>query len=528
MLIRSAFSVAASLRVLVVIALAASLALPAQRGEDHKLLPGDRLAGDSFGAAVATDGQLVAVGAPGADQSAADSGSAYLFAAATGAELRELVPVGGAAGDRFGAAIAVAGDVVIVGAPGDDAAGADSGAAHVFDAATGARLFELVPVDAAAGDHFGHAVAMDGDRAVIGSLGAAYLFDVPTGQQLAKLLPMGGSSVGGLSGFGEAVDIDVGLVVVGARLENGVSGIAGAVYVYDAASGTQLHRLVAQDGTAWANFGASVAVRGTLIAIGAPEANLTYWHAGTAYLFDAVTGRQMRRIVPTDGHLQAGFGGSIAIDGPHVVIGSEQNHANGAFGCGSAYVYAAEGGRFVTKLLASDAADGDELGGAVAAARGVLVAGAARDDDGGGDSGSAYVFDAAGSVLPMAECFRNAGALLHIAGIPVAGQTLGLRVDVAQSGALLALLALSGGPVPGWPSCGLDLGRPGHLLVDAPFATLAEPWVGSPVDFAIPLPSQPGLVGARIYLQGAFVAPAPAADSLRLTGGLEVSLGGYL
>ena len=73
-------------------------ALDAQWSEQHKLLPDDGLAGDLFGSAVATDGALVAVGAPSADDLGASSGAAYVFGAQLGAQQLELLPSNGAAG----------------------------------------------------------------------------------------------------------------------------------------------------------------------------------------------------------------------------------------------------------------------------------------------------------------------------------------------------------------------------------------------------------------------------------------------
>tara|TARA_R110002072_G_scaffold273219_3_gene433801 strand:+ start:105151 stop:106716 length:1566 start_codon:yes stop_codon:yes gene_type:complete len=504
-----------------------SPALTAQGFEHHKLLPTNGVASALFGSAVATDGVLIAIGAAGANQLGATSGSAYVFDATNANQIVELIPATGAPGDQLGTAIAIDDGFVVVGAPFADGVGTDSGAAYVFDATSGLELFKLEPADAAAGNQFGYSVAMDGNLAVVGTLGAAYLFDVSTGQELVKLLPTGASTTFGLSGFGEAVAIDAGTVVVGARLENGVSGFAGAAYVFDASSGSQLHRLLALDGTTWANFGASVAIDGDLVAIGAPEASPIIWHAGAAYLFDALTGQQTLKILPGDGHLQAKFGSSVDVDGLHVVIGSEKNNASGAFSSGAAYLFEAPGGNFVQKLQASDAAPHDRLGGAVAASNGVFVAGAARDDDNGTDSGSAYVFDAAGTVTTMAQCHTNAGSLTHVGGIAVAGQTLTFRMDSAQSGTAWALLAVATGPVPGWPNCGVNLGSTGELLIDTPLISVAAPWSGLAADFPVSLPSQSGLVGFPLYLQGVFIAPTSTPEPLRLTGGLELLLGGY-
>ena len=414
-------------------------ALDAQWSEQHKLLPDDGLAGDLFGSAVATDGALVAVGAPSADDLGASSGAAYVFGAQLGAQQLELLPSNGAAGDQFGAALALDGGRVAVGAPLADRAGVNSGAVYVFDANTGMQLLELEPADGTDGDQFGYAVAMDAGLVVVGALGAAYVFDASTGQQLEQLLPLGGSTTLGLSAFGEAVDIDAGLVVVGARLENGVSGISGAAYIYDAASGDQLHRLIALNGTAWAFFGACVSIDGTVVAIGAPEAGPKGKHSGAAYIFDATTGQQVHYLFPADGHIFAKFGSSVGVDGQEVVIGAEQDNAGG-FSSGAVYLYAAQSGNQLDKLLASDADALDEFGGAVAVAGGVLVSGAARDDDLGDASGSAYVFDAGGTPGPESYCTAGVSA----SGCQAALSASGIASATAASGFSLTAAGTEG------------------------------------------------------------------------------------
>jgi hypothetical protein len=89
---------------------------------------------DGFGTAVALDGDIVVVGAPYDDTNGDASGSALVFVQQGYSwTLRaRLLPSDGDAGDLFGGAVAMAGDVVIVGARGDDEQGDGSGAAYVF------------------------------------------------------------------------------------------------------------------------------------------------------------------------------------------------------------------------------------------------------------------------------------------------------------------------------------------------------------------------------------------------------------
>jgi hypothetical protein len=106
--------------------------------------PADLRAGDFFGTAVATDGQTLAVGAPGTDVMV---GTSYLQEAGAvrlytrsgnqwvqGAELTAAKPT---AGDRFGSSVALAGGMLIVGAPGADNIIDSGGAVFVFQSVNG-------------------------------------------------------------------------------------------------------------------------------------------------------------------------------------------------------------------------------------------------------------------------------------------------------------------------------------------------------------------------------------------------------
>ncbi|HEU5304807.1 MAG TPA: hypothetical protein VFU40_09210, partial [Gemmatimonadales bacterium] len=72
---------------------------------------------DGFGSAIAVDGKVMAVGAPG---TAKDQGAVYIFERdGTGrwTERARLTASMGAAGDRFGRSLALKGGVLLVGAP---------------------------------------------------------------------------------------------------------------------------------------------------------------------------------------------------------------------------------------------------------------------------------------------------------------------------------------------------------------------------------------------------------------------------
>jgi hypothetical protein len=172
------------------------------------------------------------------------SNSAYLFNATTGQEVFQLTASDGAAGDDFGESVAISGNTAIVGAARRDDAGDSSGSAYLFDATTGQQVFKLAALDAAAGDTFGHSVAISGNIAIVGAphtygavsnYGSAYLFNATTGQQLFKLTA---SDAAEDDKFGQSVAISGNIAIV-----SSFSGNASA-YLYDVTTGQQLSKIV--------------------------------------------------------------------------------------------------------------------------------------------------------------------------------------------------------------------------------------------------------------------------------------------
>ena len=105
--------------------------------EEAQLTPSDGEFGDFFGVAVAlTDGRAL-VGASRRNEADYWSGSAYLFEEMESGwvETEKLVPGDGALGDFFGMSVAIVSGTAVVGSPGDDDLGDESGSAYLFHVA---------------------------------------------------------------------------------------------------------------------------------------------------------------------------------------------------------------------------------------------------------------------------------------------------------------------------------------------------------------------------------------------------------
>jgi hypothetical protein len=117
------------------------------------------------------------------------------------------------------------------------------------------------------------------------------------------------------------------------------------------------------------------------------------WNGGFDYrLLNANTAF---KITASDGAASDQFGHSVAAGSGVIVIGAPGDDDNGS-SSGSVYLRNIKGAA-IAKVKPSDGAAGDNFGHSVAAGSNRIVVGAPGDDDGGGSSGSAYIFDLAGS-----------------------------------------------------------------------------------------------------------------------------------
>jgi hypothetical protein len=264
--------------------------------------------GAGFGVSVGVSGDTVVVGAPGedsaatgvngdeGDDSALGAGAAYVFERIEGSweQTAYLKASNTDEGDRFGFAVAIHGDTIVIGAEREDSGDAanqadnsaiDSGAAYVFEriGGTWAQTQYLKASNLATGYFFGANLTMSDTTLVIGSpgegsiggpnSGVAYVFSHLDGAwtqtnfykafnadaESAFAGPIGSVSYSQPSSLnsceiqattkGVSLSLDGDTVVVGAPYEDseavGVNGVptnnpipdSGAVYIYDNSEG---------------------------------------------------------------------------------------------------------------------------------------------------------------------------------------------------------------------------------------------------------------------------------------------------
>jgi putative cell wall-binding protein len=141
--------------------------------QQQKLTATDGAAGDYLGFSVAVCVDTIVVGAFHDDDEGSSSGSAYVFARSgtTWATQKKLTASDAEPGDEFGWSVAVSGGTIAVGARSNFGAVFDSGAAYVYtrSGAAWAEHPKLVAGDGITNDQFGAAVAVSGGTILVGA-----------------------------------------------------------------------------------------------------------------------------------------------------------------------------------------------------------------------------------------------------------------------------------------------------------------------------------------------------------------------
>ncbi len=408
----------------------------------QKVIPFDQTGPDRFGFPLAMSGSLMVVGARDDNDS---TGSAYLLSRNFAGEwsvFKKLVASDGAGFDRFGSAVAISGNTVVVGASsknrdldGDGRLEQSVGSVYIFERDQGGKdnwgeAKKLVASDEQEFASFGQAVTISADIvAVGGNLEQVYLFGRNVGgpNNWGEIKIVSNSDRQGRQNFGGSVAVSGDTLVVGAPIKNADINndgseelFVGAAYIFQKDQGGtdnwgEVKKLTASDVAAFDFFGQAVAISGDVVVIGTPGADhdtnndgVVESGAGAAYLFARNQGGtdnwgEVKKLVASDATSDAVFGGSVAVSSDVVVVGSSaENHDTNNDGTdessvGAAYVFSRNQGGFdnwgeTKKLVAADGAGSDFYGAAVAISGKVIAVGAVLDDNSNGvDAGAIYI-----------------------------------------------------------------------------------------------------------------------------------------
>ena len=424
------------------LALLVGFTLPAVAQQPNTLLhsipapPTGAQSGALLGYSVAAAGGLTVVGAPSDDIGATDSGVVKVFDSTTGALLHVLRNPTPANYDNFGRAVAISGTRVVVGADGDNTGAASAGSAYVYDLSSATPTGPIATLNnpgPANFDQFGYSVAIDGTRVVVGAIrdntgatnaGTAYVYDLSSATPTVPIATLPRTSAGSAltSAFHFPVAISGTRVVVGAIYDDTGATDAGRAYVYDLSSATPTVPVATLNNPSPAPtdaFGASVAIEGTRVVVGAPQDDSAGHDAGSTYVYDLSSATPTVPVITLTNPDPAEndyFGTSVAISGTRVVIGARTDNT-GATSAGSAYLYDLSSGTPtvpIATLNNPSPAAHEQFGWSVAISGTQVVVGALYDSTGALYAGSAYGYDLTnGTPTVPVVTFNNPGPALN-------------------------------------------------------------------------------------------------------------------
>lgn len=313
-----------------------------------------------LGFAVALSGETAILGAPNDAVGANGAAYIMQRQGDRWQPVAQLIPRGRSSeilGAEFGAAVAISGKTVIVGEPRGGSAfnaegdGNETGTAYIFEA-NGNRWVQTAKLnapDAVKRDQFGRAVAINGNIAVVGapakatqagaSAGKVYVYRREgSGWKFWTQLTAADARQGNFLGFSVAVEGST--LIAGAP---GASQASGAVYLYELKGKrwVQTRKLTAPRMNAKDQFGYSVAIASTGVIVGAPAATGQWGGSGAAFVYPrGKTGLHAAiKLIPRDESFSGEFGFSVGVSGAQAIVGAHNTHTAKANSSGAAYVF---------------------------------------------------------------------------------------------------------------------------------------------------------------------------------------------
>lgn len=375
----------------------------ADQTELAKLLPPN--GGDYYalaGSSVAISGDLIVVGADASKQGT--EGRAYVYRRVASRWIYEttLTTTMDSHEHYFGGAVATDGDVIIVGAYGDNN---QDGLVHIFRH-DGTDWIEETVLSENNTTWFGRSLSLSGSTLVVGAPESdnAYIYEYSGGawNKITELVPLdnNGDPVSHIE-YGFSVSIDNDVVVIGANRDYSSNGVrSGTAYVYRFNGTTWDLEEKLSDSTldSAAKFGYSVSVSNGNLVVGAVGADtLTANNTGAAFVYEYTNPSwTLVEMLEHDGARSSDhFGDSVFINGDIIAIGASYVTTNGHNDAGAAFTFQYDGTdwRRRNSLRASEASPTDYFGFSIAIDGNSIVVGSVWDSDFVEYSGSAYVYE---------------------------------------------------------------------------------------------------------------------------------------
>lgn len=363
---------------------------------------------DNYPGSLALDGQRAVVGLANPIQGGSPGGVAYVYRrAGSGWELEAtLADPQGEHGDGFGASVALEGSLCAVGSPFSNGIEQSSGRVAVFrhDGTQWVMEALLLAADVVQNAHFGFRVDISDGRIFIGAPhqgpspsapGAVYVFekidDLWREVEKVTLAPSEG-----ITSLGLALAASGERLLIGAARDDDQGYDSGSAFVFRRSGfdWIQEAKLLASDGAPIHLFGTGVDLLGERALIGAPGDGHAGVESGAAYVFELVGGQwtETQKLVGHDSVAHESYGARVALGRDLACVGVH-GHDHGVYESGAIYAYRPCGATWLPtfELRLPDADPSDELG--QMAIDEASVIGGAPGYDAGTNAGAVFAFE---------------------------------------------------------------------------------------------------------------------------------------
>jgi hypothetical protein len=379
-----------------------------------KILPNDTNRDQEFGHSVSVSGNYAVVGTIEDDENGVLAGAVYIFKHSTNGwmQTQKLFGNDTDANDGFGYSVSMDSNRLVVGANIIDTGGlTNAGAVYIFALNDGiwAQVDKLIANTPTADARFGTAVSLYADNLVIGSpginndTGSAYIFTYDNGTMQwtqGDTLLDNNSLIN--DKFGISVSIYEDRVLVGADT-GPFNNLGSYATIFENLSNLEQNTLTANDSTNANRFGFTVSLFATKAVIGAfnDRGIPSSVGSGSAYIFEFNTmtllWEQSQKLAAfgTTATDNTNFGNAVSIHGDKILVGSLRARPNGS-SSGSAFLFKFDGMVWnQTEIAPSEIGNGDQFGFSVTLSNRWALIGANLDDNTiqNPNTGSASLFD---------------------------------------------------------------------------------------------------------------------------------------
>ena len=371
---------------------------------ESKIIAFDGDIDDRFGKVVSLSDEWFAIGANRDDDNGANSGSVYIYKYENNTIVSEqkLIAFDGNNNDYFGKSLSMYNDYLVVTSLYDDVNGEKSGSAYIFNLIDDVWVLhsKLVPLDGSPFDRFGYAVDIYKNIIVVSAIydddlgedtGSVYVYRLENDiWGFETKLYSEHASEGDF--FGICISVAEDVIGVSAIYDENIGSVS--IFRYDQ-FWTEVQRIIPEDGEEYDLFGSSIDLNDNLLAIGSFHDDNLYNNSGSIYVYELDLDElynPLLKISPFDESMNDNFGQSVSIYENYVAVGS--NNDDNGINSGSVYIYEIYSDVLLDeiKYTPEDISDFDEFSGSVSLSGNNLLVGAQYDDDLGESSGSAYLF----------------------------------------------------------------------------------------------------------------------------------------